>query len=252
MPWPAAGFFTGFATQGQLRQALDDLLERARAQVGADGVANATLASDAVTGTSAGSLRLYGQGATADDLASLATANYAEGQIVELRIGDVGQPITVKHAGSPGAGQFVTRNGLDYVLGALEQRIAFERTGAYWTETERRGKEASGLVSSYGSGWTALPGARAELDETGEVVLTGAHVHTALAAATSTILTLRAGCRPSATRHFTVTAQVDGVVEVLDVQVATNGAVQVVRAAGAPPSVAVTVWLDPVRFRAEG
>jgi hypothetical protein len=205
MPWPAAGFFTGYATQGQLRQALDDLLDRSRSQIGADGVVNATLnASGGVTGTSRGSLRLYGFGAAADTLVSIDTANYADGQVIELRIGDTAQPIEVEHAAAPTAGRIQLAGGINWGLRGLSQRLAIERTGTYWTETERRGSEPDRLVGTGGgnpaflSDWSAGSGSLAFWkDETGAVRLEGIASKATAVSAASPIFAMPVGYRPS-------------------------------------------------------
>lgn len=258
MAWPASGFFTGFATQGQLRQALDDQLERARAQVGADGVANATIASGAITGTSKGSLRVYGQGAAADDLVSLDTALYSEGQIVELRIGDVNQPITVKHNAAPGAGQFSLVAGIDYVGNALEQRIALERTGTYWTETERRGREkthqfgAAGeptFTAAFANGTAPLtfwkdPDGVVNLE--GEVsVVSDRTVGGHFISATH----LPAGWRPASGMVVPVDSSLTASIPVLRFLVETNGRLSVDVRVNTLTAGAV-VYLNGIRFRA--
>lgn len=202
MPWPAPGFFTGFATQGQLRQALDDLLARSRAQIGADGVENATIAGGAIA-PSKGSVRLYGEGATADTLVSLDVAAYDEGQLVELRIGDVNQPVTVQHAASPAAGQFALRAGLSLELNALQQRLVIQRSGTSWVEWARDGLEQDDVVgvdTPFAFGWVSEPGNMTYYKDSDGIVHVSGFAMVQLP--NQTMFTLKAGYRPAVDRFF--------------------------------------------------
>lgn len=248
MPWPAPGFFTGFATQGQLRQALDDLLARSRAQIGADGVENATIASGAIA-PSKGSVRLYGEGAAADTLVSLDVAAYDEGQLVELRIGDVNQPVTIQHASSPASGQFSLLGGIDYQATALGQRIVVQRTGSYWLEWSREGRPAA-LAFSFGSGWSAVGSASYRKDETGEVQLAGLVTH-AGPSDSSVVATLAAGFRPLSSSKWPLPALIGSTRVVAQVQILATGEVTFENVPAGAPGAAVVLYLDAVRFRAE-
>jgi len=258
MAWPAAGFFTGFATQGQLRQALDDLLRQSRSQIGADGIANVTLnSSGAATGQSNGTLKIYGYASSADDMQSLEPSAYSDGQTVELRLGDVNQPITIKHQTSPGTGQFSVSGGVDLALNAVEQSVEFRRSGSAWYERVRSGREKVHLVGGSGEpafagSWTnGSPSVGFWRDGSGVVQIVGGAFISSLSATVSTIFTLPVGYRPAGTMIFPVFATVGTTDEIDCISVQASGIVAWDRVSLTVPSAqAVQLDLSPVSFRA--
>lgn len=259
MPFPAPGFFTANPTGGEGLQALDDLVARARQQIGADGVEDRTIASGGIVPT-AGSVRLFGEAASADTLTTVDLVNFADGQLLELRIGDANQPVTVQHAASPAAGEIELVGGLDLVLNDLSQRLVLQVDGTKLVEWARFGRELGTTVDAgdYEGAWgPGTPGAHFWKDTGGTVQLFNFAAHPSVSGSSSNIFTLPPGYRPasSVVGRFPVHVRLGGVTDTEINFVRVNGALGFVgweRPVSIVTPIAIVIDMSAVRFRAEG
>lgn len=254
MGFPAAGFFTGNPTWGEGLQGLDDVVARARQQIGADGVDDETIASGAIVPTT-GSVRLFGQGGAADTLSTIDPVNFEDGQLLELRIGDENQPITVAHAASPAAGEIQLSGGMALGVNDLSQRLVLQLDGTVWREWARFGREKvhavddpgePGFEGTWGAGFIAP-----RFWKTGDSQVTLSGVGVRPSSGVSEIFQLPVGYRPLNPVSVPVFLDVGGAPLVGTVDVQADGFVLLAFVPGGAGSAAVAVDLSAVSFRAD-
>ena len=136
---PAAGYLEdGVRTQGEMKQALEDMRDFIAGQAGGAAEGAHTIASGAITPTTGLFSADTEAAAAADNLDNIVTTNLPDGFVILLRGAAAVRVVTVRH-NQGGAGQIATADAASIVLDARSKWIMLKRTGADWEEIARFG-----------------------------------------------------------------------------------------------------------------
>lgn len=134
---PAADYISNSArTEGEAKQALEDIIQVARELPGASAETELTISAGAITPT-IGTLSVDTESdAASDDLANISAANMSEGRVIIIRNVDASRVVIVKN-GAGGSGQIYTTNGSDLRLANPLKCVALQLRGTAWYEVFR-------------------------------------------------------------------------------------------------------------------
>lgn len=107
-----------------------------------------TIASDAITPTQAWHTVDTESAAASDDIASIATANIADGGLLLLSAVNAGRVPTVKHQDTPSAGQIYLQTGSDFALSGTRRALLLQRRGDHWVEI-CRGRNVNEIAEAF-------------------------------------------------------------------------------------------------------
>lgn len=137
---PAAGYISNAArTQGELKQALEDVIASLRQVPGASQTElNYTIASGSVTPAGAGGIITIDteSSAATDDLTNIVTTNYPDGSCLIVRNFNSSRFVVIKNAAG-GSGQINLDRSADYTLDDTKKWILLQRRSSDWYEVLR-------------------------------------------------------------------------------------------------------------------
>lgn len=139
---PAAGFISNSTrTEGEVKQALEDMILVARQMPGGDSKQTLTISAGtaAPTATTTSAYEIGSEGAaTYDDLANIGVTNFPPGSIIGIALKDNAEVITVKNLAT-GSGEISLIEGQDVVLGDVKESLILRlnNAGTIWEEMGR-------------------------------------------------------------------------------------------------------------------
>lgn len=110
---------------------------RGNVSLGQQAATELTIAAGAVTPTRAAHVIDTQGDAASDDLATISTANIADGGLLLLSAAHDARTVIIKHTASPGAGGIFLLTQTDFALDDVEKSICLQRRGAFWVELWR-------------------------------------------------------------------------------------------------------------------
>jgi len=152
---PVVGYISNAArTEGEVKQALEDLVAGTRQVPGAGQVElAATIAGGSITPAGGGGILVIDTeaAATTDDLANLITTNYPDGSCLLIRNSNAARFVVVKHLAG-GAGQITLDRSADYTLDDTKKWLLLVRRGSDWYEVLRGpARQASPVLAKSGT-----------------------------------------------------------------------------------------------------
>lgn len=134
---PASGYISNaLRTEGEIKQALEDLLECVREGPGGAAETELTISAGSVTPTLAVHSIDTESDAATDDLANIDQTDHPDGRLLLIHAVDPARVVTVKHAAG-GAGQVLLHGAADFVLDSPKKWLLLKRTGTTWEEVTR-------------------------------------------------------------------------------------------------------------------
>lgn len=165
MQFPAAGYMNNNArTEGEMKQAFEDLLAAAKQLPGGAAVSTLAIAAGVVTPTGSVHLIDTESAASTDDLATMATTNLPDGSLLLIASVADGRDVVLKHLAG-GTGQMNLAHGADFTLDVAKQGVLFQLRAGVWVEVmrqETRGyKPGAVTLLTAGTTFTPAKGVRA-------------------------------------------------------------------------------------------
>lgn len=146
MSLPASGYFENAdRTEGEAKQALEDQRDFIAQFPGGSDLSELTISGGAVTPTIGNHTIDTESDDASDDLDTIATTNFDEGQLLLIRAEDTSRTVVVKHEAG-GAGQIHTVDAADITLDDDEAHVLLQLNGTDWYEVFRSFKTASATV----------------------------------------------------------------------------------------------------------
>jgi hypothetical protein len=134
---PAADIFNNPATtNGQAKQAQDDMLAVQRQNPGGEAMSELTIAAGSITPTTLLHSVDTELDAASDDLDAIGQSNLPAGSLLFIRNDTDGRAVVVKH-GIVGAGQVLLADGQDLTLDSTAKGLLLRREGTTWAEVGR-------------------------------------------------------------------------------------------------------------------